>query len=219
MSSAKGNLTITVARKPIGGTVAANALEWGTGGINIDASRVGTLDKVTLHPNLSIRERGVRRMYDGGDIPPITEEHQTAGQALGRWPTNVILIHNAGCKRVGAKKVKTSQLNQVISRSRSSSESIGKQTDGFCRGFADSSGMETVDAWECVEGCPVAELDEQSGLLTSGSGTVKRRSSVSREGNQGAAYGAENRAEGTPMIFYGDTGGASRFFKQFQSEE
>ena len=33
---------ITVARKPFPGTVAANVLEWGTGGINIDASRIMT---------------------------------------------------------------------------------------------------------------------------------------------------------------------------------
>ncbi len=32
---------ITVARKPIEGTVAANVLKWGTGGINIDGCRVG----------------------------------------------------------------------------------------------------------------------------------------------------------------------------------
>ena len=33
---------ITVARKPIEGTVAANVLKWGTGGINIDGCRVGS---------------------------------------------------------------------------------------------------------------------------------------------------------------------------------
>lgn len=32
---------ITMARKPLDGTVAANVLTWGTGGVNVDASRVG----------------------------------------------------------------------------------------------------------------------------------------------------------------------------------
>lgn len=36
-----GNITVTVARKPVVGTVAANALKWGTGGLNIDQSRIG----------------------------------------------------------------------------------------------------------------------------------------------------------------------------------
>ncbi len=68
--------------------------------------------------------------------------------------------------------------------------------------------------WVCVEGCPVRSLDEQSGVLSSGVGAVKKMSSATNRGNQGAAYGAENRPEGTPMVSYGDKGGASRFFKQ-----
>src|SRR5690606_1962639 len=37
---------IIVARKPLSGTVAANVLEHGTGGINVDACRVGSDDKL-----------------------------------------------------------------------------------------------------------------------------------------------------------------------------
>lgn len=49
----------------------------------------------------------------------------------------------------------------------------------------------------------------------SGTGAVKRKSSADQAGNTGAAYGAESRAEGTPMISYGDEGSAARFFHQF----
>ena len=77
--------------------------------------------------------------------------------------------------------------------------------------YADENGRETVPMWSCEPGCPVASMDAQTGVLTSGSGTVKRSSGRERKGNRGAAYGAENRPDGTPMIFYGDTGGASRF--------
>lgn len=49
----------------------------------------------------------------------------------------------------------------------------------------------------------------------SGTGAVKRKSSSDQEGNTGSAYGAESRAEGTPMISYGDEGSAARFFHQF----
>lgn len=52
-------------------------------------------------------------------------------------------------------------------------------------------------------------LDEQSGELTSGIGSVKRACSA---GHQGNVYGKESRPAGTPSIEYGDTGGASRFF-------
>jgi site-specific DNA-methyltransferase (adenine-specific) len=52
-------------------------------------------------------------------------------------------------------------------------------------------------------------LDEQSGERKSGTGAVKRKSA---SGTQGNALGKESRPEGTPMLSYGDTGGASRFF-------
>jgi site-specific DNA-methyltransferase (adenine-specific) len=39
---------ITVARKPLVGTVADNVLKWGTGGVNVDASRVQGKDLETL---------------------------------------------------------------------------------------------------------------------------------------------------------------------------
>lgn len=69
---------------------------------------------------------------------------------------------------------------------------------------------------DCAGGCPVAELDRQSGVLTSGKNPVKMVSGGDREGNRGAAYGTESRPAGTPMIFYGDTGGASRFYPCFR---
>jgi len=63
--------------------------------------------------------------------------------------------------------------------------------------------------------CPVAELDRQSGVLTSGTGAVKR---ATASGSRGNAYGVENRPAGTPSVEYGDTGGASRFFPTFRYE-
>lgn len=63
-----------------------------------------------------------------------------------------------------------------------------------------------------------AALDEQTGTLTSGTGAVKRASSATRDGNRGAALGKESRAEGTEMVSYGDSGGASRFFPTFRYE-
>ena len=66
----------------------------------------------------------------------------------------------------------------------------------------------------CAPTCPVRALDASTGVLQSGTGAVKRESSSTAQGNQGAAYGAESRPAGTPMVCYGDSGGASRFFKQ-----
>lgn len=74
-----------------------------------------------------------------------------------------------------------------------------------------------------VEGRHPANLildgsDEVVGMFPttkSGSGAVKRKSSAENDGNSGAAYGAESRPEGTPMVSYGDEGSAARFFHHF----
>jgi hypothetical protein len=68
-----------------------------------------------------------------------------------------------------------------------------------------------------VVGTKIRELlDAQSGQLTSGTGAVKRASSKGQHGNRGAAYGAESRPDGAVVPTYGDTGGASRYYKCFE---
>lgn len=62
----------------------------------------------------------------------------------------------------------------------------------------------------CVPGCPVAELDEQSGHLTSGA-NPSRRTSSKTSGIYGTGFGQEcTPARGA------DSGGASRFFPVFR---
>jgi hypothetical protein len=67
-------------------------------------------------------------------------------------------------------------------------------------GRAVGSTTETVANWICVEGCPVAALDEQTGTLTSGKPA-------------GTRHGTSKRAAAA-LTGFGDTGGASRFFRQ-----
>lgn len=78
---------ITVARKPLDGTVAANVLEHGTGALNVDGCRVG--DEV-----LPAQVRGVTCMgtFQGAD------GNVTPARA-GRWPAN--LIHDGSEEVVG----------------------------------------------------------------------------------------------------------------------
>ena len=78
---------ITVARKPLIGTVAANVLEHGTGGLNIDGCRVGDFQNLTPsgvdRRNAALAEAGYRPgTYQMGDKPPDTPP--------GRWPANLI---------------------------------------------------------------------------------------------------------------------------------
>ena len=81
---------IVVARKPFKGTVAANVLEHGTGGINIDASRVGQEER----PRMVRTETVVAASSMSGESTGATNSGEVTTQ--GRWPANVILDEQAG---------------------------------------------------------------------------------------------------------------------------
>ena len=116
--------TITIARKPFGGSVTRNVIRFEAGALNIQESKVP---------------------FEG---------------TIGRWPSNVLLL------------------------------------------------PQTAD-----------HLDHQSGILTSGTGAVKKASARDRQGNRSATYGPESRPEGSKIFCYGDTGGASRFFRILRMDQ
>jgi DNA modification methylase len=73
---------VIVARKPIEGTVANNVLKWGTGGLNIDGSRIGTeggTQGASEGPQGQVYGSGL----NGNFGKPVA--------GLGRWPANIIL--------------------------------------------------------------------------------------------------------------------------------
>lgn len=74
---------ITVARKPLTGTVAENVLAWGTGGLNIDGCRVGTeaVEKGNAGRGTGHND-GTYKLGFG-----VSAERQTSE---GRWPANLI---------------------------------------------------------------------------------------------------------------------------------
>jgi DNA modification methylase len=76
---------IVMARKPLIGTVASNVLVHGTGGLNIDACRVGT-DGGTSKEGMPV---GAVSMNAYGDGLNTAQFGQTV-PGLGRWPANVI---------------------------------------------------------------------------------------------------------------------------------
>ncbi|NBR00846.1 MAG: hypothetical protein EBT79_11015 [Actinobacteria bacterium] len=206
---------IHLLRKPCSeGTVAANVLRWGTGALNVDASRISALpgEHVSTHARSPEASAAVNRPVDGEYGPLVT--HQTEGQKLGRWPANVLLQHLPGCERLGVKQVK------VIPGGPSSGDNAFGQDSGWNRhknkvtGIirpGNGDGTETVAAWTCEPGCPVAALDAQSGVVGDG---AKARVVATDEGRADESAWRIKPMKGTTRAV-GDTGGASRFFKQF----
>ena len=191
---------VTVARKPLSeSSVAANVLEHGCGAINVDASRVGA-------ETVAARKGG----FSDSPVYGASQRGVFGGQ-LGRWPANLILQHLPGCVLQGTVRVKS---NGHYPASRPS----GSQVSGPS-GHKGQEGLqerhtkgESVAAWACAQGCPVAALDRDSGVTTSCRSTVVH-----------GAYGGNSitgllRGTSSPDNQYGDTGGASRFYKHVQSE-
>jgi hypothetical protein len=87
---------ITVARKPLIGTVAENVLQHGTGSINVDGGRVGT-EELANPSGISNAMGGVTiGKYQGGN-----QDYSGSGATnpLGRWPAN--FIHDGSEEVVG----------------------------------------------------------------------------------------------------------------------
>lgn len=76
---------VVVARKPLIGTVAQNVLEWGVGGLNIDASRIGTEERVNQPAGNKAGGSSYNLSVTG--MPTDT----TSTIAMGRWPANIVL--------------------------------------------------------------------------------------------------------------------------------
>lgn len=206
-------LTITVARKPLDGTVARNALTWGTGGINIDATRIlaGQQPTPTTAPGWdSLNARNALGGYRDSAYQQGPAMYNPS--SLGRWPANLILSHLEGCQVVGTKKVKSgTAVRRHVGHSTAGLISYARgtrdaemQTD---MSYADAEGNETVQAWQCEAGCPVAGLDQQSGIL---------RSAIAKEPKVSHVVGqfVQNARTIPGVNQHGDEGGASRFFKQ-----
>jgi hypothetical protein len=75
---------------------------------------------------------------------------------------------------------------------------------GKRRGYADADGLETVAAYVCADGCPVALLGAQSGERASRSGATTRNGTPHYGGGWGAVEDGPN--------YHADTGTAARFY-------
>ena len=77
---------VTLARKPLEGTVAANVLKWGTGALNIDGCRIGTSGGGNSCPGGDL----CKCVTDGTSYSPTKRPVRREGE-FGRWPANVVL--------------------------------------------------------------------------------------------------------------------------------
>ena len=177
---------IIMARKPFGGSLANNVLEWGTGGINIDACRVGSEIMPAIETKTETTEIGwEKRGY-------------TTPEKTGRHPANIMLSHSEGCKLVG-------ETTETI---------IGgnKGKSGFAEGYesGDFTKKESpVELWDCEDDCPVKLLDTQAPAVGN---VAKAKRKKDTTGGSGNSWTNGGKKEGEDNGIYDGLAGASRFF-------
>lgn len=86
---------ILVFRKPLEGTLANNVLKYGTGGLNIDATRVRHASKDDFEAHKkgvdAIREKGGSRDKSWKNASDLSGANEVT--TSGRWPANLLLEH------------------------------------------------------------------------------------------------------------------------------
>jgi hypothetical protein len=196
---------IILVRKPLEKklTVAKNVLKHGTGGINIDASRIGTDEDFS-----SVKPR--KMMSNQGSVKTPDHDHTAADtwqqakdklQNLGRFPANVLLAHHPDCKQVGEREEITKNHNAPKGTFAGGEEGRGSETI-----YREQKNI--IPVYDCADDCAVKILDEQSGTSKSSKrGNKYNKKTENREGY--TPVKSDYREDNT----YSDKGGASRFFK------
>lgn len=125
---------IVLARKPLSGTVAANVMEYGTGALNIDATRVANMGAPIPRITGTATLGGVSDGYDRPwkhDPEAVAARQERADAAVdkankvGRWPANIILTHSPECETECVPSCPVATLNEQ------SGTTTGVQRTGF----------------------------------------------------------------------------------------
>ncbi len=206
---------VLLLRAPFKQKVVAQALMTGSGAMYIDGCRVSSTDKYNRAPASS----GFTGIYGY----KLGSGRASDSSSVGRWPTNVVLVHGEECVRAGTIRV------AAPSPARRKSEQIDDSGshEGWKRpggsintrhspGYGDKDGKETVAAWNCQSDCPVARLDSQSGVSRSNTREPTGRAIYPTEGTS-MIWNPNSVMDNTKRGFV-DSGGASRFYPQFASE-
>jgi site-specific DNA-methyltransferase (adenine-specific) len=207
---------ILVFRKPFKGTVAKNALRHGTGGLNIDATRVRHSSKKDFEEHKkqveAVKSRGGVREGSWKNSSDLSGANDVKEE--GRWPPNFVLSHTDRCHLVGTAKIAPHPQGP---------DRFAKTSGGtFSSEYGNQKTSELPEEapiWQCAEGCPIAELDRQSGdrpsTLTGRADADHSHDHPGREFNSNSTFLGERTFHSR---VYADAGGISRFFPQFEQD-
>lgn len=115
---------VLLCRKPLDGTVAANVMAWGTGGLNIGATRTPAPGEMTGAQKQSAQAGGREGKVLGKMTG--TEGNRVDGALQGRYPTNLLLDREAARMLDEQNGVRTSgKVTRVYEPTTETSQSMG----------------------------------------------------------------------------------------------
>lgn len=196
-------------RKPLSErNVALNVLKHGCGGLNVDGCRVGgfapgEFERLNSRCDTPRQDFRGGKLHAGADCP--TQLIPSGMKQEGRWPPNLLLSHSADCVPLGTRTVESN--GHFPAKRGNGGTSTAGHTGQDALEERHTKGEEVV-TWDCAPDCPVAEIDRQSGVLTSGTlAAGTQREGIGYRGGLGTTV---------RNTFQGNSGGASRFYPTFQ---
>jgi site-specific DNA-methyltransferase (adenine-specific) len=192
------NEPIVLARKPLekGLSIAENVMKYGTGAINIDASRIG--NELIKGQKAGQGFNNVKGFGVNTKIGDESAKEYISEAINGRFPANVLLTHHPDCKCIGIKKVGSGKEGGY------NYEGNVYDVEGFVPKNSPNAnsnyGEEIVEDWDCHDDCPIKILDEQSGI---DSGGASRFFYVAKTSQWERNYGLEGFEE---KQIFGDEG-------------
>jgi len=179
---------ICMARKPLIGTVVDNVLKYGTGGINIDESRIKSPMSNGVRRTTKRKPRSDDNVWNDENSRLKADSCVYADpdpDPKGRFPSNVILSHHPKCECVGVKNIKNNSGsvsgNEPSHTGDENTTCYGEYNRVASSKYGNDDGYETVEEWDCHPDCPIQIMDEQSGVSNStGVGEIGDKGGASR---------------------------------------
>ncbi len=144
-------------RKPlVEPTLADQVAVTGTGGLNIEATRIkhASAEDFEQHKQQVERIKSEGGSWDASWKNSSDLSGANDVTAAGRWPPNVVLTHSPECKQVGVRTVTAPTINRFTDGMKPFGDGAGHPYE------SSGGGEEEVPIYECVEGCPVKSLNE-----------------------------------------------------------
>jgi site-specific DNA-methyltransferase (adenine-specific) len=161
---------ILMFRKPVNeSSVIEQIKKTGTGGINIEASRVKHSSKEDFEKHKAgvdaIKARGGKMGNSWKNSSDLSGANDV--KISGRYPPNLIMVHSDLCRRVGSEMVAVPPINRFDDGAKPFGGGAGHKYTTITRDD------EEVEIWDCHHSCPIRWLHFHSGALEKPTRTKK----------------------------------------------